>query len=286
MRVSCPAVRSVLTCVALLPALLGCHDAAPASPPHAPPVLAPTGTGGPAVVQRVEIDLADASLTDIARALANATGRPVVIDPAAQELASCVRVTVMSSGGATPDEMLGIVARALEGSALSLEQSPDGAIVRRVAGASPPESCLSPGEESVDSIEEETASSDARPAPPRDLDGVRRVNPTTFLVSRAARDDAFAEPSALTASVRVVPRMQNGAVDGLALYGIRRASALGQLGFHNGDVLRAINGTDIASPERALEAYARLRNASAYEVRVERRGAPVTLTYRVVERLP
>lgn len=262
--------------------LCGCpQDPAPAPAPP-PPLVAPTGVGGPEVVRRVELDLADATLTDVVRALADATGKPVAIDPAAQELASCARITVVSPAPATADEVIGIVARALEGTALSLEQSSDGSVVRRVAGVAPPASCLPAAAQTAD----ETAAGDRPRTGAQALADVRRVNATTFLVTRAARDGAFADQSAIAGRVRIVPHTENGAVAGLKLYGISSTSALAQLGFQNGDMLRSINGAEMSSPEQALEAYARLRNASAYEVRLDRRGTPMTFTYRVVDRLP
>ena len=56
---------------------------------------------------------------------------------------------------------------------------------------------------------------------------------------------------------------------------------LGTLGLQNGDRLEAINGFTMASPEKALEAYARLRTASNLNVKLNRRGAPATIDYRI-----
>jgi general secretion pathway protein C len=56
---------------------------------------------------------------------------------------------------------------------------------------------------------------------------------------------------------------------------------LGTLGMENGDRLESINGFDMASPEKALEAYARLRTASNLNVKVNRRGKPVSIDYNI-----
>ena len=56
---------------------------------------------------------------------------------------------------------------------------------------------------------------------------------------------------------------------------------LGTLGLQNGDRLEKINGYDMASPEKALEAYARLRTAPSLSVQLTRRGAPVTLEIQI-----
>jgi hypothetical protein len=82
--------------------------------------------------------------------------------------------------------------------------------------------------------------------------------------------------------VRIVPELQAGRVIGLRLFGIRPEMLLGHLGLRNGDRLEAINGFDIATPEKALEAYARLRTASRLSLRVVRRGQPLTIDLNII----
>ena len=45
--------------------------------------------------------------------------------------------------------------------------------------------------------------------------------------------------------------------------------------------LQQINGFDMASPEKALEAYARLRTADHLTVQLNRRGAPLNLDFNI-----
>jgi general secretion pathway protein C len=45
--------------------------------------------------------------------------------------------------------------------------------------------------------------------------------------------------------------------------------------------LETVNGFNMASPEKALEAYARLRTASSLNVSVNRRGSPVTISLHI-----
>ncbi len=49
----------------------------------------------------------------------------------------------------------------------------------------------------------------------------------------------------------------------------------------NGDRLQTINGVDMTSPEKALEAYARLRTADQLVVQVNRRGSNMNLYYNI-----
>jgi general secretion pathway protein C len=53
------------------------------------------------------------------------------------------------------------------------------------------------------------------------------------------------------------------------------------LGLQNADVLLSINGFDMASPDSALQAYAQLPRATSLDVRLERRGTPVSLQIRI-----
>lgn len=85
----------------------------------------------------------------------------------------------------------------------------------------------------------------------------------------------------LVRSVRVVPEQKDGKTIGLRLFGIRPSSLLDSLGLKNGDRLEAINGFSVASPEKALEAYARLRTASRLNIRLSRTGKPVDLNLNI-----
>jgi general secretion pathway protein C len=46
-------------------------------------------------------------------------------------------------------------------------------------------------------------------------------------------------------------------------------------------VLSTVNGLELASPDQALDAYAKLRNASHFSVALIRRGRPLTLVYQI-----
>ena len=75
-----------------------------------------------------------------------------------------------------------------------------------------------------------------------------------------------------------MPETKDGKVLGIRLFGIRPDTLLGTLGIQNGDRLDAINGFNMGSPEKALEAYARLRTATELDITLNRRGSPVTIS--------
>lgn len=88
--------------------------------------------------------------------------------------------------------------------------------------------------------------------------------------------------ASIISQVRVVPEQQDGQVIGLRLFGIRTGSLLATLGLRNGDRLESINGFPIASPEKALQAYAQLRTASHLHVLVTRVGKPLEIDLNII----
>jgi general secretion pathway protein C len=79
----------------------------------------------------------------------------------------------------------------------------------------------------------------------------------------------------------VAAEQRAGQIIGLRLFGIRPGSLLNTLGLQNGDRLETINGFSLASPEQALQAYARLRSATRLSVRLDRAGQPVQLDLNI-----
>jgi general secretion pathway protein C len=117
--------------------------------------------------------------------------------------------------------------------------------------------------------------------PPDIASKIQRVSETEYNVDRSVVDKILENQAELMRSARIVPEHKDGKVVGIRLFGIRPNTLLGTLGLQNGDRLESINGFDMASPEKALEAYARLRTASNLNVKVNRRGQPVSVDYRI-----
>jgi general secretion pathway protein C len=109
---------------------------------------------------------------------------------------------------------------------------------------------------------------------------IKKVSDTEYDVDRAAIDTVLKNQMLLMQSVRIVPEHQHGKVTGIRLFGIRADTLLGAIGFSNGDRLESINGIDMDSPEKLLQAYARLPAASSLTVKLNRRGQPTTVEYR------
>lgn len=85
---------------------------------------------------------------------------------------------------------------------------------------------------------------------------------------------------ALLQEARVVPAFVGGRTVGFKLFGIRAGSDFARAGLQNGDVINRINGIELTSPSRALEAYNRA-NDGLVVVDFTRSGQRGTLTHHV-----
>ncbi len=111
--------------------------------------------------------------------------------------------------------------------------------------------------------------------------GIVRVSANEFNVDRGVVDKILENQADLMRQARIVPEQENGKMVGIRLFGVRPDTLLGVIGMENGDRLQTINGFDMTSPEKALEAYARLRTADKLTVQVNRRGQNMNLDYNI-----
>ncbi len=110
---------------------------------------------------------------------------------------------------------------------------------------------------------------------------IRKLSDNEYEIERSAIDQILDNQLELTKNVRLVPESKDGKAVGIRLFGIRAGSLPALLGLQNGDLLQSINGFSMASPESALQAYAQLPRASLLDVRLERRGVPLSLSIHI-----
>lgn len=110
---------------------------------------------------------------------------------------------------------------------------------------------------------------------------IHKVSETQFDVERSVVDQILENQAELMRSARIVPEKEGDKVVGIRLFGVRPESLLGTLGLENGDRLQSINGFEMSDPQKALEAYARLRSADKLTVSVNRRGKPMTIDFNI-----
>jgi type II secretory pathway component PulC len=106
---------------------------------------------------------------------------------------------------------------------------------------------------------------------------IRKLDDFHYEVKRDAVLQIMADPMAVARGARIVPAMSMGKTEGLKLYAIRPTSVYAKLGFSNGDLIREINGFALDGPDKVLEIYTKLRNATSLEIALTRRGRDETL---------
>jgi general secretion pathway protein C len=107
---------------------------------------------------------------------------------------------------------------------------------------------------------------------------IQKVSEKEFDVDRSVVNEVLENKATLMRGTRMVPRKgKDGKGVGIALFGVRPNTLLGTLGLKNGDTIDKINGFDISDPEKALQAYARLRTADGLQIEITRRGKPETI---------
>ncbi len=110
----------------------------------------------------------------------------------------------------------------------------------------------------------------------------RAVVPGVIVFRRADVDRWLRGGGGILRGARVVPASRGGRVVGVRVLGVRPGDVLAGLGITHGDVIHRVNGVDLASPDRCLEAYARLRGSDEAVVELTRAGRRVIQRYVMV----
>jgi general secretion pathway protein C len=118
-------------------------------------------------------------------------------------------------------------------------------------------------------------------AQPSSGEGVKQLSENQYVVARAEINNALTNLSDLATKARIVPSFKNGVANGFKLFSIVPDSLYAKIGVQNGDVIRRINGYEMNSPDKALEIYQKLRDASRIEIEIERRGETLRKSYSV-----
>jgi general secretion pathway protein C len=112
-------------------------------------------------------------------------------------------------------------------------------------------------------------------------DGVKMTGENKYEIDRSLVDKVLANPMSVASGARIVPSVKDGKANGFKLYAIRPNSVYAKIGLRNGDTLHAINGFDLTTPDKALEVYTKVKEASNLSVSVTRRGQPLNIDYSI-----
>ena len=111
--------------------------------------------------------------------------------------------------------------------------------------------------------------------------GIKKLGEHNYEVQRSTVDALLGNMGALAKGARIVPETRDGKAAGFRLFSIRPDGPFAKIGLQNGDVVSAINGLEMNSPDQALLAYTRLKTANHLSVAIERNGQKVTKDYNI-----
>ncbi len=109
--------------------------------------------------------------------------------------------------------------------------------------------------------------------------GVSVVGENRWQISRSAADNARANLNSLLRTARMIPQLENGKTIGFKLVEMERGSLLEQVGLKVGDLVVEINQVELNSPEKALQVFQQVREASNINLGLIRNGKRETFEY-------
>jgi hypothetical protein len=235
--------------------------------------------------QKVTMSFANPSrVQDIAVAMHGMSCKAVVFSEDARRLGS--RVTILGSEKLLPAQAMKLMVDAIEATGLVVVQQPKAIIIKLPPGVAP--TCSDAPAVTTDAPTNsgsgsKDADADADATAALIAAGIKTIDDTHREIKRSLIDSILANPMSIAKGARVVPSMLDGKTNGFKLYAIRPSSVYAALGLLNGDTVTSINKMELTSADKALEAYSKLRDATAVEIQLLRRGKPLTLTITVVK---
>jgi general secretion pathway protein C len=120
----------------------------------------------------------------------------------------------------------------------------------------------------------------AAPAGP-DAGAVRNLGGNRYEIPKRVLEQSLSNLNDIATQARIVPSFKNGVANGFKLFSIQPGSLYASIGIDNGDVIQRINGFEINSPDKALEIYQKLREATHITIDLERNGQTLRKDYNI-----
>lgn len=111
--------------------------------------------------------------------------------------------------------------------------------------------------------------------------GIKKTGENSYEIQRGTVDSMLGNMAALSRAARIVPEVRDGKSAGFRLFSVKADGPFGKIGLQNGDVINAINGMEMTSPDNALQVYTKLKAANHISVAIERNGAKLTKDYNI-----
>ena len=111
--------------------------------------------------------------------------------------------------------------------------------------------------------------------------GIKKLSEHQYEVQRGTVDSLLGNMAVLSRAARIVPEVRDGKAAGFRLFSVKTDGPFAKIGLQNGDVIYAINGLEMTSPDKALEIYTKLKSANHLAVALERNGTKITKDYNI-----
>ncbi|MBC8132008.1 MAG: PDZ domain-containing protein, partial [Deltaproteobacteria bacterium] len=111
--------------------------------------------------------------------------------------------------------------------------------------------------------------------------GIKKLSEHQYEIQRGTVDSLLGNMAVLSRAARIVPEVRDGKAAGFRLFSVKADGPFGKIGLQNGDVISAINGLEMTSPDKALEIYTKLKSANHLAVALERNGQKITKDYNI-----
>lgn len=230
-------------------------------------VLAPVGaeqSDYPLVAQakmkKVRVNFEGARLVQVVKWVTRITGKNFILEDSLRDR----KITILSGTTVTVDEAYQAFLDALEAEGLRVETV--GKFLKITKGSrhrlGSPRADISMGD---------------CPTPT----GITKTGDYTYKIEREALEGWFVNPACMMRQARIVPYLKDDQPAGFKLFAIRPNTLYSKLGLKNGDVVQKLNGIELTTPEKALEAYQGLKDAKIVTMDILRRGEAKTLKYQI-----
>jgi len=231
---------------------------------------------------KIEIHLHDASIDDALTAVRRVTGADLTMSDSTRNATSCIHVNLDVSEN-SESAAIAALETALAEAGLRVDVRAHQRLVTldyasgKKCPSSGATSLLPPPLDPLAAPSSDPFDSPGPPGPGEKIAGVTDLGNDHYRVDAGdPAVSAYGDPGAFMRKVRIMPSS-----GGARIAGLRSSSLLSQLGFKNGDVIKSVNGSDLTEPDKALEAYAKLRTAKTFEVQLMRGGTPHTIRVEV-----
>jgi type II secretory pathway component PulC len=137
------------------------------------------------------------------------------------------------------------------------------------------------GEKNLEAVARKQFTPQKNAIPKRFRKDVSQIGPNARQISRKLARRLSSDPSRYARQLRLRPYKKSGDIIGFRVRRLPGSSPFAALGLKRGDVINAVNGTNLTSVRGAMDAYNALKNKPNYTFSITRRGKPLELKVRV-----